>query len=258
MASWEKFNEGVQVDSIQKRNNWCYIDTSNQSNQMEKYNASNQDFSKLVEWLDWFWKTEYKFFKENPNWPVLVIFREDHKAINVKKENFEVFLQFKNYFNFLATEWTNKEVVWYNEITQLQWDVKKSVDFILWGLASFSSVAIEEYYWNEINTCWVDLSWNEIKKLSALKVIPNIAKEKWLSFEDALDYWYKNWDKYVIEKRNKLWLQNIKNILITWNNTDWKNFIPIIAWWAHAQDLSEQAKDFWFKGVIIFTPKSYK
>jgi hypothetical protein len=53
-------------------------------------------------------------------------------------------------------------------------------------------------------------------------------------------------------------LKNMKNILLTWNNTSWKNFLPIVAGWAHAEDLTKQAKVFWFKWVIIFTPNSYK
>lgn len=253
----ERFIYEKDFDKIQKSKG-CFIEVPKKREVLEKFNTSLEHFYKLVEWLDWYWKTEHKFFKENPSWPVLVIFKEVHNDNTVKRENFEAFIPFRDYFNFLATEWTDKEVIWNNDIVGLQWDVAKTVDFILWGFSSFSSVALEGFYVDNLNTCWVDLSWLELKKLSALNAIPNIAKEKWLSFEDALDYWYKNWYKYVIENRNKLWLQNMKNILLSWNNINWKNFIPIIAWWAHAEDLSSQAKNFWFKWVIIFTPKSYQ
>ncbi len=260
--SWERFNDNIQVGSLQK-NNRCFIDSTKKPREIEKFNALNQDFSKLVEWLDWFWKTEYKLFKENLNWPVLVIFQELHNDDNVKKENFETFIKFREYFNFLATEGADYELN--PQVSQLQWDIKNTVNFILWWFTSLSSVALEEYYWDSLNTCWVDLSHEGFKELDRKKWGSSLGKidnntsidEMFSRMESRLKKLDEHIEWAVVRDRNNLWLQNMKNILITWNNSDWKNFIPIIAGWAHAQDLSEQAKKFWFKWVIIFTPKSY-
>ncbi|EKE28169.1 MAG: hypothetical protein ACD_3C00086G0013 [uncultured bacterium (gcode 4)] len=242
---------------IKKPDKGCSIDKSKSKDDISKYNASFQDFFKLVEWFDKFGKAEYIIFKDISSWPVLVIFKEIHDNADVKLDNFKAFTKFKQYFNFLWTEWTNKEVEAIWDILKLQWNVKNSVDFILNWKASFSSVAIEEFYWSNLNTCGIDLDWKDLKNLSWFKIIPKIAKKFWISIWEAIDWWHKNGNDYVISQRNNLWLNNIRDILITWNN-NWKNFVPLIAWGAHAIDLKEKAEKYWFKWVIIFTPKSYK
>lgn len=261
---WSSENFWEYIDLIEEQDihkSWCEINIDN-SNVLQDFNTSNQDTFKLVEWLDDFWDAKYLQFSENPSWPVLVIFREHHQNNEVKKENFEAFIKMKEYFNFLATEWTDVEISW--ELLQLQWNIKKSIDLILnWG-ASFSSQVIEEYYQNQLNTCWVDQSSIEFSNSKQTQRDILNYDITW-NVDDILARMENNQrklDKYiqnnVLENRNTLWLENMKNILLTWNNTNWKNFLPIVAGWAHAEDLSKQAKNFWFKWVIVFTPNSYK
>ncbi len=256
MDSWERFNDDIKIErNRQISNNNCLIDSAKQPNETEKYNATNQDFFKLLEWLDWHWKTEYKLFNENQQWPVLVIFREIHNDNNVKVENFKTFISNKKYFNFLATEGADYNITYKSSI--LKSNVRRSIDFILSWYVWISSEAIEKYYWDDLNTYWVDTDSHTLNK--SIITTNTMAQLSSLDDSNTSNYAFNKYiSETIINKRNNLWLQNITNILTSSNNNNWKNFIPIIAWWLHAQDLSVQAKNFWFKWVIIFTPKSYK
>lgn len=223
----------------QERRASCVRNTVKETG-LEKYNASNQDFFRLLEWLDWEWKAEHIIFKDNSVWPVLVIFKEQHSSKDVKKENLLSFIKNKQYFNFLATEWTNNEIFW--EFQKLKFDIKKTINFILTWTTLLSSESIEEYYQDELLTCWVDFPAHVLQDTKLNYLWWTISAEQLSSLNSERDY---------------TMVSNIKHILLAWNN-NWKNFIPLVVWWDHAQSLSEQAKDFWFKGVIIFTPKSYK
>lgn len=264
MPAWEKYYEPIQQPEFQRKS-WCYIDKSKQWDSLESFNASNQDFFKLLEWLDWYWKTEHKLYEENPYWPILVIFREDHEDNQVKKENFEVFKAFRQYFNFLVTEWADYELS--PQVSSLQLDTKATISFILWWFASFSSVALEEYYWDSLSTCWVDLSHEGFKKLNKKKKIKrsmeeigsDVSVDEMLSrMESNLKLLDDHINNNVVKDRNSLWLKNTKWILLSWSNSNWKNFIPIISWGAHKDNLVIQAKDYLFRWVIVFTSDSYK
>jgi len=58
--------------------------------------------------------------------------------------------------------------------------------------------------------------------------------------------------KIVDYYRNQIWLRNLqeKTLSIIWN---WENFIPIVCWSAHMDDLAKNSQYRWFKGVIKFT-----
>jgi len=248
---------------------------------LNEYDVNNSDVWKLNKWLQKFWTTEIKTFPENKKWPYLIIFKENHIKNNIKVENFNAFINNKDYFNLLTTEWTDQEKNWvvkYKGVSILIWNIRKTTNFILQWHSELTSEAIEEFLWDKIDTIWVDYSSARYKQMERdilnykAKVIWDKLRSKWLELKPKNTSKFTKVDrkeidarikefywKEQINKRDIVWLKNIFKTLKTnkYHNI-WKNFIPIVWWWHHAPWLAKNAWKYWFKWVITFTAKWYE
>jgi hypothetical protein len=263
---------------------------------MKQFDANDTDVTWLMNELSNHWKTTYEANDWVSEWPILVIFPEAHYSWPILKNNFDAVINTKEYYNFLATEWANNnqeinekmlklELLWNQlhrkEITQEQYNelVKNNNWYITQEINNLftenkipiSSLAIEAVLKQQIKTLWVEpndlwiISWkaSQRSKDSSQKILENV-KEKskewmtyWEYFNPILNDKQSDFLENVILKyRNYFWLKNIQWELIKWTN-DWKNFVPIVCWAMHAQDLIAQSKNMWFKWVIRFEPKAF-
>jgi hypothetical protein len=213
---WSLYRGGkIQVDDE------SYIEEQKKLNQIKEQNANTNDIYTLMEWLDDFWEVEYV---DNPNvkeWPILVIFWENHEDWNWKVDLSSFKLQ--------------------------QTEIERMIvngDFWL------SSIAIESLLGEDIDTYWVDFEY-ESKNLMGLSMILYLVK-KWMNMDQAMDIQWELAQKVRLYYRNQIWLQNLQSRTLN-ENWKWKNFIPIICWKDHMEDLAKNSKYRWFKGVIKFT-----
>jgi len=247
---------------------------------LNNFDVRKKDVENLIFWLSKYWNIEVVEYPENKKGPYLVIFKENHYNNNVKSDNVNAFMEVNEYFNFLANEWWSKETK-YEQLNLNNFN--KKINFIVdnkYHRINISSNLIERILWNSIMTIWVDLDrslindlikannkkYSEIEKLKREINNPFLTNnwKKITTNKNNLKLLEKKFnkevtEKYVLNARNTIWLNNISKLLTQWIwKWRWKNFIPIICWAAHAKWLSNKAWQYWFKWVIIFTPKSLK
>lgn len=226
----------------------CFFDWL-PSTRLADFHMLPQDYYPVIHKLTEYWKVERTLFPENKIWPILLIFKEFHKFWwrRIRNDNIHWFMAIRDSVDFITSEWKDLEFVheWYFQWSWIA-DFDKHLAESYYGL---STEAIEEYYKDSMDTCWVDLKIAELEKViegfSNLKTRNDIRK----------------YDREVaINPRNKLWLENIRKILKQnkdkkWNNA--KNIVPIFAWWDHVNDLIMQARKKWFQWVITFESNRY-
>jgi len=225
-------------------------------NNLSDYNVEKKDYNQLVSNLSEGWKVESKIFDENKKWPILVIFREIHSDKWVKISNLNSFLQNYQYFNFVASEWDDREIslIMSNPNLNEQEKYNLVVENINSWAFKISSEAVEGFFWNEIKTYWVESSRQEFIKLQQKSLLLHRQWKTNPKIEEKSEE-FKN--KCLINYRNKVFLNKTSVKIKFWDNNLWKNFIPIIVWGDHAEWLAKKAEKSWFKWYIVFTPNWY-
>ena len=272
------------------------VDLDTDIQKMKQLDANDTDVTWLMSKLTNYWKATYEANDWVSEWPILVIFPEVHYAWPILKNNYEAVIDSEEYYNFLATESlpNNKEIdekflkidlffrqLRRKEITEEQFDELVKNDNLytaeeinnlftenkIW----ISSYAIEAVLKQQIKTLWIEpkdlwiIGWkvSQSSKDSSQKNLENIKEniKKWITYWEYINSilsakWSDSFENVWIKYRNFFWLKNIQSELIKWTN-DWKNFVPIVCWAFHAQDLITQSKNMWFKWVIRFEPKAF-
>lgn len=237
-------------------------EVKNQNQLMKNFDAQENDIKSLQEDLNKYWSTEY-FSTWNPQWPVLVIFPEIHNAWDILKNNFEAMEDTTWFYNFISTEGLFNEI---NLLKNQELPRELIEKEFTKNKIQISSIALELLLTESINTIWIENSYfadifNYIK-FNKNKSDIDYSQENNLTYLEYINLISQKEnpsgfiDNVILKYRNYFWLKNIWRELTYWNYT-WKNFVPLVCWYLHSDDLIAQSKNFWFKGVIKFTWESY-
>ena len=212
---------------------------------IEKY----YNFS-ATEWIgfentDWYTNDEIKKIKNDIRETVYKKYQKKVKnedewkgqSLNIKNEYNELLLNNIDILKYLNKAFEN------NEIT-------------------ISTEALETLLWQTIKTIWVEPYNLDLIHKNFIKNINNASDKytsKTKSYKDIInESIQKNqnnnsiFNNIIIKYRNYHWLKNIQKEILAWNNSRWKNFIPITLWALHAPDLIDKGRERWFSWVIYF------
>ena len=224
----------------------CNIDWLLTSKGLLDFHVAPSEYYPMIHKLAEYWKVERYIFPEKPKWPILLVFKEIHMFWwrKVRNDNIRWFMSIRDSIDFIASEWWDGE---FAHVGHFSWNSMEDFDkHLTESYYPISTEAIEEYYKDSLDICWVDLKLDELEN-----VIEGFSKLKTAS--DIRKY-----DREVaINPRNKIWLENISKLLQKKRWVSARNIVPIFAWWEHVSDLISQARKRWFQWVITFESRHY-
>ncbi len=240
--------------------------------------ANLKEVSEVMQKMRKFGDVAYeKFEKEGP---VLVIVPELHYDSSILKNNFEMMDAVKSHMDFLASEGFDREVTQDDLGTRGVTTKKEKLAEIDARKIAISSVALEDVYGADIKTVGVDETGlvaivqnkfikRDIDRKLGLseapeKNVPTVNYKAMTNGEMARYGSSKLLDlgemgTLIVNYRNSIWLSNIRNRMMYDTNPRKKssNIVFLVCGAAHEANLTTQAQEMGFSGIVHFTPNAF-